>query len=454
MLLTDLDRHLQSDTPAPYLVKSDSAEEAAAFVCAAMLGKPDLAGECVVVTDRNGWRFVEANQSIKVAIAASPEIAKAPARRKGLVTIIPYATGTTGATATRRLEANLTLKRPRIQEYEKALVTIGLDQADAKRLAVTTGRSWVVFRRRRATNPAIQNPAWLAAPQSESLTTLCLLDTWSADKAEDRAIVARISGRTYEEIEKNLLYLGGLDDAPVLKIGEVWKAKSPLELFDLLAGRITQREIDRFLSVAHDILLTPDPALDLPEDQRWAASIYGKARPQSGRLIESLCDNLAKLSVWGAEMPGISGRIAVFVRELLDKADGTRWLSLSSLLPALAEAAPNEFLSAIEASLATPDAPVVRLFTETSSAGVMGRCWYAGLLWALEALAWAPERMPRVAVILATLARPHVKSTWGNSPRESLFGIFRSWLPQTAASLDQRIAALDLLLGQRRGRGI
>ena len=234
----------------------------------------------------------------------------------------------------------------------------------------------------------------------------------------------------------------------MLKIGEVWKAKSPLELFDLLAGRITQGEIDRFLSVAHDILLTPDPALDLPADQRWAASVYGKARLQSGRLIESLCDNLAKLSVWGADMPGISGRIAVFVHELFHNADGTRWLSLSALLPALAEAAPNEFLSAIEASLAIADAPVTQLFTETSSAGVMGRCWYAGLLWALESLAWAPERMPRVALVLANLARSHAKSTWSNSPGESLFGIFRSWLPQTTASVDRRIAAIDLLIAR------
>jgi hypothetical protein len=91
------------------------------------------------------------------------------------------------------------------------------------------------------------------------------------------------------------------------------------------------------------------------------------------------------------------------------------------------------------------NAPVVRLFTETAS-GIASRCWYAGLLWALETLAWEPVRMPRVALILAALAQPHVKSTWANSPRESLLGIFRSWLPQTAASLDQRIAALDLLI--------
>ena len=63
-------------------------------------------------------------------------------------------------------------------------------------------------------------------------------------------------------------------------------------------------------------------------------------------------------------------------------------------------------------------------------------------------LAWAPERMPRVALILAGLAQPHIICTWGNSPRESLLGIFRSWLPQTAARLDRRIAALDLLIAK------
>jgi hypothetical protein len=35
---------------------------------------------------------------------------------------------------------------------------------------------------------------------------------------------------------------------------------------------------------------------------------------------------------------------------------------------------------------------------------------------------------------------------WGNRPLNSLLGISRSWMPQTAASLDQRIAVLDKLV--------
>ena len=76
--MDELRQRLQSDAPVMYLVRSDSAEEAAAFVCAGMLDESDLAGESVVVTDRNGWRFVEANEAIKIAIAAIPEIVQPP----------------------------------------------------------------------------------------------------------------------------------------------------------------------------------------------------------------------------------------------------------------------------------------------------------------------------------------------------------------------------------------
>jgi hypothetical protein len=142
----------------------------------------------------------------------------------------------------------------------------------------------------------------------------------------------------------------------------------------------------------------------------------------------------------------IEGRISALVRDLLHDCDSTRWLSLASLLPSLAEAAPSEFLRALEVSLDRLDAPVSRLLTETSSSGIMGRCWHAGLLWALETLAWSPERLARVALLLARLGKIEIKGNWGNSPVNSLVDIFRTWLPQTAAPLEQRIAVIDTLM--------
>lgn len=456
-LIAEVQRRLEAGEADPYSIKADSVNEAVAFVCAVLLAQPDLSAASLVVTEPSGWRFVDKNPTIKIAVATRPEIAEKPTRRNGLIVIIPYAAGDMQSyyrgAAGRDCDASLILERPRIHEFEKALVSIGLDEGDAERLAASTGRSWSVFRRRRATNPGIRRPAWLDAPQAGALSTLCLLGGWSGDKAADREIVTRLSGRTYEEVEGDLRHLAKLDEAPVLGIGDVWKAKSSLELLDLFGDRITRDELDRFFAIAHQILLAPDPALELPDSERHAAQIYGKVRPQSGLLIRALCDTLIKLAVRGPQVPALSaanieGRIATFVHQLLYDADGTRWLSLSSFLPSLAEAAPNTFLGAVEQSLAKPDAPVTRLLTETSGSGIMGRCWHAGLLWALETLAWAPKRLTRVALVLARLARVEIKGNWGNSPKASLVNIFRSWFPQTAADLDQRIAVLDTLIAR------
>jgi hypothetical protein len=455
--IADLRSRIETSQLQPYAIKADCVEEAVAFVCAALLAHPDLTAIALVVTDPAGWRFVDQNTTLRVAVAAQPEIAERPTRRSGLVVIIPYAAGDMEAhyrgAAGRDDQANLALERARIYEFENALASIGLDGSEAKRLAASTGRSWSVFRRHRATNPVIRKPRWLQVPQSAALSTLCLLGGWSADKVADREIVAQLSGRPYEEVERDLRYLSSLDHAPVLEIGEVWKAKAPLELLDLFGDRITRDELDRFFEIVRQILLAPDPQLELPDEKRHAAQIYGKARPQSDLLIRALCDTLVKLAVRGPQVPALSAahieaRIAAFVREALQDADETRWLSLSSFLPSLAEAAPNAFLKAVEASLNGPDHPVARLFAETSSSSFTGRCWYAGLLWALEILAWAPERLARVSLMLARLAHIEIDSNWANSPNASLFDIFRSWFPQTAANLDQRIAVLDTLIAK------
>jgi hypothetical protein len=68
-----------------------------------------------------------------------------------------------------------------------------------------------------------------------------------------------------------------------------------------------------------------------------------------------------------------------------------------------------------------------------------------GLLWALEGLSWNPVTLPRAAFILARLAQVEINDNWVNKPENSLQAIFRSWMPQTAATLDDRKKALEVL---------
>jgi hypothetical protein len=454
-LIRELREHLEKGKTGPLTTRADSVEEAVAFVCAVILQDENLSSVGLIVTEPNGWHFVDVNPAIKVAIAARPEIAEKPTDRRGLIIVIPYVSGDMAVNyreaAGRKPETGLVLERPRRAEFEKALVELGLDEAEAKRLAESTGRSWTVFRRRCARNPAIRRPKWIEMPEARVLSTVCLLGAWRNDKPEDREIVSRLAGRSYEDVERDLRYLAQVDDAPVLQIGSVWKAKSPLELLDLFGDRITSDELNRFFENAWEILSAPDPILDLPEEKRYAASIYGKVRPQSEILISALCDSLIKLAVRGPVLPSLQAfnieeRVAELVHDLLYDADKVRWLSLSSLLPDLAEAAPEAFLEAVERSLNKPDQPVTSLLRETSDSTLLGRCWHAGLLWALVTLAWSPRFLGRVALILSRLAHIQIRGNLANTPFNSLVDIFRSWLPQTAASLDERIGVLDMLV--------
>lgn len=450
-LIEKINECLRQNKQHTLAVSADSLEEATAFVVAVLNGCPELVNSALVVTSPEGWRFVETNRQLRIATAARTEIAATPTLRDGLLVIVPHAAGDV---AGKPQGDDIVLERPKIYDFEKALISIGMEESDANRYALATGRSWSVLRRQRAINPAIRRPAWLEAPQATSLATLCLLGAWSENKEVDRLLVSQLADKPYEEIERDLRELSQLDDSPVLRIGSIWKAKSPLELLDLFGSRITRDQLDRFLRIAQEILAAPDPQLELPDSERYAAQIHGKIRPYSDLLIESLCDALIKLAVRGADQPAlqilqVEQRISFLIRDLLDAADGERWLSLASYLPALAEAAPDSFMGAIEKSLMTPDAPVTRLLTETAESGSFGgRCWHAGLLWALETLAWAPKRLARVALVLAQLSHIQIKGNWGNSPKNSLFDLFRTWLPQTAADVEQRIKVLDLLIAR------
>lgn len=440
---------------APISVRGDTAEEATAFACAVVQAEPDLALRTLVVSKVDGWRYVEKHEGLAVAIAASPELAERVPQREGLVVVIPFGAsdmaahfpGASGDTE----PTEIVFDRPPRHDFAKALRKIGVNDAEADRLAAQVGRSWSIYRRRNAVYPAVRIPRWLGSEAAWVLSTLCLVGGWKSDKPGDRDVVARIADQTYANVEKALLTLSRLDDAPVIRIGSAWKAKASLELLDLFGERVTADEMDRYLAETHSVLSVTDPALELAPKNRGAAKIYGKTRPQSGLLIESLADSLIKLTVRGAEMPGLANlhltsRVDRLVRDLLRDAGATRWLSLAGLLRPLAEAAPKEFLTAVERSLTLSDRPITALFAASDDGDYFARSYHVDLLWALELLAWSPSRFMRVVRILAQLSKLPLPERLGNRPSESLLGLFRTWLPQTAAPIGQRIEALNWLV--------
>jgi hypothetical protein len=118
---------------------------------------------------------------------------------------------------------------------------------------------------------------------------------------------------------------------------------------------------------------------------------------------------------------------------------------LNNALPLLAEAAPGEFLDAVERALCGDPCPFDEIFAQESN-DVFGRNYMTELLWALETLAWDEDYLSRLVVCLGELAARHPGGQRGNRPANVLTAIFLPRLPQTCASIAKRVAAVKALL--------
>ncbi len=136
----------------------------------------------------------------------------------------------------------------------------------------------------------------------------------------------------------------------------------------------------------------------------------------------------------------------VAVRDLLNNADEHRWHVLVDELQLLAEAAPEAFLDAVEASLRAGSPTVMALFSETSDTFTGVRSYHSSLLWALENLAFSPKFVSRVSVILACLATLDPGGRLSNRPAESLVSILNIIRPDGAIDSANRFDVLDAVI--------
>ena len=125
------------------------------------------------------------------------------------------------------------------------------------------------------------------------------------------------------------------------------------------------------------------------------------------------------------------------VRTLLDPQDWRVWASLP--LSRLCEAAPDEFLSAVERGLRGESPVLAALFGEEAEDGLFGSSPHVELLFALEILCWSEEFFARSAMALATLARLDPGGRLANRPLASLVDVFLPWSPPSAASSGENL---------------
>jgi len=432
------------------VVQADSPSEALAFICACIESLPDETKNYwktrTVIIDKDSVERIPFAQCEQLYVLNSQNIGQLLAQIKSTDhrALIP-----TGREANN--QSGLQIIVPRVDRYEleKALVISGLPENKADQLARQSGASLTVLQRL-LHNPAMGAPAWSHQDVVNDLLPALLAGAWDESKSGDIIAIEKLTGKTYSEISERLIRWVHNSDAPLRKVGTVWKLTSPLDTWLWLGRYLTASHLSNFFELIQEVLSIDDPKFELDAENRYMANIYGKIFPHSDWMRKGLCENLVILATHGesSHVP-VSGTpqgwVDVTVRRLIENAEEIRWLSLSDLLPRIAESSPEEFLSAIEGDLTSDCPKVMVLFKEEK--GMFGsNCHHAGLLWALELLAWSPLHLGRVASILAALARMDPGGSWANRPKSSLHEIFLSWRHHTTVEVDTKIYILKALL--------
>ena len=447
-----------ADPPARlFTIAADSREEAIAFVaCLTNRGEGD--GDRGIVFDTPGalHRLASAAPGAFVAIAGTREVEKTfSGFFRTIHCVAPRPRNSVdGADST----IDVVLELPGDDEFRKALEAMGIRRGEADRLALESARSPTILRRRLSVVPAVREPEWGRSRETAArMVPAAMIGSWHAASAADREIVSLLAGADYEDVESGVAELLRLDDPPLWSIGQYRGVVSRLDALFATAPFVTENDLASVFHVAKCVLSESDPALDLPEGERFMAPVYGKLRAHSRALRRGMGETLILLSEYGDRLfgghPGTNGvgiehRVSDLVGKLLSPLDTQRLLSFEADLPALAEAAPQAFLQAVESDLRGGARTILELMKPVNPGIFGGGCSRTGILWALECLAWFPEHLPRVVEVLAQLCYSKIDDNWINKPRNSLQSLFRYWMPETAASIEQRIRALEGLVSR------
>jgi len=346
-----------------------------------------------------------------------------------------------------------------LQPISSEAFRVGLEEADfsrddISRLDRESGRSLTILRRRLSPYPAVRSPKWCEDSQTaNSLVPFLLTGKWVTKNDSDNEVLRLMSnGKTQEFLDDTFHHLLRLEDSPVWNVGSHRGLASSIDALFAISAFVKDDDLKRFFEIAEIVLGEDNPALDLSEQMRFAAALYGKKREFSSTLRKSVSEMFLLIAIYGPELfadrsINIDECVCRVVDNLLMPVNGRKLESLDRDISVLAEAAPNRFLTILEEDLAKDSPEAFSLFRAVDSV-LFGGCPRSGLLWALETIAWDAALLDRIVLALGKLATIEIDDNVMNRPINSLLSIFRSWMPQTSANHEGRLAALRLLINR------
>ncbi|MEW6499586.1 MAG: hypothetical protein AB1589_45055, partial [Cyanobacteriota bacterium] len=203
---------------------------------------------------------------------------------------------------------------------------------------------------------------WNQTQYASELAIVNLLGSWNEKSDADMVIAAQLAKEDFTDWIAKVREILQQPESPVVLENGIWSVTEREEVWQAMASRIFDDNLDILRQCVVAVLTERDPQFDMPREERYLANIQGKVLKHSHYLRKGLAESLALLGSQSSALINCSlnkpETIAILaVREIFQNSDWVLWGSLNNLLPLFAEAAPEAFLSVVEAALEQTPCP-------------------------------------------------------------------------------------------------
>jgi len=431
-------------TPSILYVEAISVKEAIAFSVASIISESDsLADRSVVVTNEDAYKEMAEKCNGMVFITDIQENAHYIVSHGHSVILC--------ISPSDIHNNNNTISLPILNRegFIKALTKSGIDDAKAQSYAVDSARDINVLRHILGftDNP----PVWQTPDNIHLIIPALLLGEWNEEWQDDKELVKLISGKEYANFIELINPLLFVDEAPLIRIGNIWKVKSPFELMSQLINYITQPQLEKFGEVVEWVLQDDDPDA---EEKMNADRLFWWQNKQafSGNIKEGVFQGLTLLAIVQGRILKSTEWVDNLIGNKLKEFDLKRYLTHRHNLRWLAEASPYSFVKFIQNDIKNGSVLLSQLMeVKHKKYSIIGsEIYYTELLFALEAISWDEQYLFDTTDILMHLCSYPNDSSYSNQPINTLSHIYRFILPQTYAHFEYRLNVLKSLTVKHR----
>ncbi|VFB14105.1 Plasmid maintenance system antidote protein [Bacteroides heparinolyticus] len=441
--------------PKIVAIKASTKNEAIAFIIAAAQTFQDEEGgqffsKTLVVNTEENFRGIVRN-NINSTLNIIPRFDETQpfnmAVSKGNHVLVPL-----GAGDDINLENTITLPTIDRDGQVDALIKSGILRENAERLSRESARNITILKK------LLKFPQyktkWYDNENIRDIIPALLLGRWDESFVGDIALIEKLSGQSYADYSAVLNKWRNFEESPIIQIGRTWRLTSPLDSWTNLAPQLTRNDFQNLQECFLIAFKIGNPIIE-PENKDRFPTYFNNRRKYSDWSREGLVQSLILAGQIRDKLPNIDNPqdwVDNIIFNLLNNASGEVWISIDKELPLIAEASPETFLKAVKKSLEKQEPEVMDMFKEED--GFFSKTsHHTGLLWALESLAWLPEYLRDVSLILLKFSRLDPGGNLSNRPINSITEIFKPWHYQTLAPFEYRMKVLKHITEKEKALG-